>query len=392
MPSNETDVKLGPGRNGVRILFLLAMLLLVAVGSYSAVSLRAALINNRAMVALVKGSEELDDAVVLLAANVERTPSNPRLLTTLGRIYEAQGDVERAINAWERSFQLDGNQITGFLLGRIHEENGRPEKALAAWCRAVNPSLIAYFEKLQRKMIVVALSRCQVQRLSASDPAYWLYQGKAAEMSGRIDEALQAYARGLQLAPADYDLYFAKYSLEWHTRSFDAAIATALARLEAVPWDHRLPAQLANAYYYGGYYELARHWYEKAMARQPGYRSDFAYYACMASNALGDYPRAVDSCQQVIQYAGGSNTPDLWKYYAELSRAYEGLGEIEAAIEALRRSIEAQDRCSWQQELKLGELYEAAGDQAGARSAYQAALACKPNATAVQEALDALGR
>lgn len=357
--------------------------------------------NNRARIEVLRQASGQAGSFVPVADAVE-TSLDSRWLTTVGYLYQIRGDASAAIDAWHAAFGIDGNLYAGVALGWAYEGSGREDRALDAWCRVNDPALVIYFERLQQEnqrdaalsqrytAILVSLHRCWTERLSPVDPAHWLHLGRAAELKGDIESALQAYARGLELSPADRDLFSAKFGLEFETHRFGEAAQTALSRLAVVPDDHRLPGQLGNALFYDGHYAEARPWLEKAMARQPAFRAGFAHMLCVSDNEVRDYIAAVRHCLQALADTEAGAAPDRWRYYAELSRAYTGQGDILAAIEAQKQALQCISACSWEEYLTLGKLYESVGDTAAAKAAYLAALNCDPKATEAQDALEAL--
>ncbi len=141
-------------------------------------------------------------------------------------------------------------------------------------------------------------------------------------------------------------------------------------------------ANLGATYMDMGRYDDAIRELEKALEMVPDsytYTLQLGY----AYAAKGDYQSALDMFTRSAE-----NTPAGEKYiaYYEAADAAYNLGDTEAAVELVQKSIEDNDTI-WNSHLLLGRIYEESGDNEKALAEYQAAARFNPADEELQEAI-----
>jgi tetratricopeptide (TPR) repeat protein len=85
-----------------------------------------------------------DEAFRLLTAAQLQYPKDPEVLTRLGYLYQAKGNVERATTLYEDALHNDSHSVVALVnLGVIYAQRGRTDDALRLWRQALgsNPGL-----------------------------------------------------------------------------------------------------------------------------------------------------------------------------------------------------------------------------------------------------------
>lgn len=114
------------------------------------------------------------------------------------------------------------------------------------------------------------------------DPAYrhadgdnpYFYLGKIAEIEDRLDDAIQLYARALELDPYDEESLIGRGSCYTVKKKHELAVADFKKVLEIPPEARNVPLKhvlyvIAENYRQQKNYPQALHWGEKALAEDP---------------------------------------------------------------------------------------------------------------------------
>jgi tetratricopeptide (TPR) repeat protein len=114
--------------------------------------------NNLAWISAERG-RRLDDALKWAQQAIKLNPAEPQYLDTLGWVYRARRDPDRALAALEKAAQMKPPLATILVhLGLVYEEKGRREDALAAYQQAL---------KLNQPSPEVEFAKKQIQALSS---------------------------------------------------------------------------------------------------------------------------------------------------------------------------------------------------------------------------------
>lgn len=202
-----------------------------------------------------------DDAIKYLKASLDLVPNNPDNFNNLGNAYLAKGDIDHAVEAYQKTVELvkgkPGNHADPYYnLGNALVKRGDLENALAAFLEAEkqDPN-----DPLIQNNLGFVYERKHTLNAEANpiDPAVEHYR-KAAErqpnnaifqrnfglavrkQQGGAAEALRALKKAIQLDPKDYNSHLALAEDYQNAKQIDAAVeeyrqAAALKPAEFVP-------------------------------------------------------------------------------------------------------------------------------------------------------------
>jgi tetratricopeptide (TPR) repeat protein len=341
---------------------------------------------------LARALAESADLVGAIQAN-EKTIQWDRWLDTphlqLGGIYQSQGQLDTAIQEYERALRLNPANHSAFIsLGQaIREKSGialaiaRLESLLSLHRvlpgphRALAP-LYAADGEMEAALRELDLS-CSIQPRDASIKAA---VGDLLRENGHIDEAWQAYDEALTINPALLAARIRLSALYAREARSDLQIGQLLwvARSTLAAASPHLV--LANAYQSQGEWEAAQAEIDWAIKLDPndpaGYTAMGEFHASRAEweVALRAYQRAL------------ALEPGRAEAYVQLAQAYGLSGDPAAARKVLERAAEVKPH-SAEVLVALGDEYGRQGDLAGAIAQYHRAIEAEPGYVTAYTAL-----
>lgn len=360
--------------------------------------LRAVLRRDRAnlaamidLAAVLAEQDRIDEAVGVVEGALDIDPDYPRLHWTLAGLESRRGDDERALALYDVALRLDPRSLEArlqkaFQLHRMRRVDDA--ESLLGETLEANPE-VARVQAAHAQMVELRQGRFEAAeaRLRAAierDPflvSAWRGLGEALERQGRVDEAIDAYRRGLERASDDPELHAAlgvllasrgEREAEAHLRE-----AVRLAPRSRPAVRVALGAWLAER----RRFDEAHSEYDKVLAahpRHPGARNNraIALYQTgdldaaeqelitlieqhpnhadahnnLAAIALGrrEFERAESHARESLAWA--PSMPEAWN---NLGLALAGEGRDQAARDAFERALALQPDY-WQAKLNLG--------------------------------------
>lgn len=129
--------------------------------------------NNLAAEALLEGGD-LERAQHFLALATELVPTFEKALNNLGVVRARQGDVQGALEAYEKGLESDPKNVPVLTnLARLYQEMGRIDEA--------------------------SETLAKIEGAQTTNPFYFVYRGELALTKGEIDEALELMKKALRL-------------------------------------------------------------------------------------------------------------------------------------------------------------------------------------------------
>ena len=320
---------------------------------------------------------------------------------------------EDAIRAYREILQMEPeNAMARTRLANKFSELGRFEEAVAEYQELIRQSEIGSKGLENLAVALLLLERTEealavTARAVAEAPWYLEFQilrGEALEQAGRLDEAMEAYARAIELRPEDPENHWRHGIVALKSgdearaeRDFREALAeddgfepakNALARVlaktgrskEAVALLGTVDASstpdkkaaLAEAYLASGRYDDARALLEQAREEDPENARVLALLGPVYGRA-GELDRAAEALEKAR--ALGETDPEMRR---NLALVYLRRGKIGAAVTELRRLSEEvpEDPSVW---FSLGNALLRTRDGKGAAASFERALALRPD-------------
>ncbi len=315
-------------------------------------------------------------AARLAEAAVSANPDSPIAWEELARHHSAGGRLRQAEDCLRRALQEDPDRpATLALLAERHSARGDDAGALKLLARAHRLAETPRAARLQMLDAYIRLGRVEegnefataMTEENADDPELWRRLAEIRRRLGDLDAARHCVARlravegdsaatrWLALAvhhPADFKaLERAEQLLAPASRAGRAPLELAARRIEAVAARH---------------IDEPRVWIVLASLRR----------------ALGDYAASAKARKSAMALAG-PNADAL----AELSDDHARAGDLDSAIEAMRRARELEPASAARCE-RLGDLLHAAGNALDARARWNEALALDPANRALRRRLE----
>ena len=160
--------------------------------------------------AVMRSGQELVNAI-------QRAPQDHFLHEGLANLYEALGDLKRAVGAYQKVLDLLPHDFYGKLqLGRLQGELGRPAEGepLLQQAARQRPSIPQVWTELgnvqmaQKKYAAALDSYTLAIKLRPLDAGYLCYQANALDKLNRRSEAIATYRRALQIQADMSDAHF----------------------------------------------------------------------------------------------------------------------------------------------------------------------------------------
>ena len=223
-------------------------------------------------------------------------------------VYYRRGDTEKAIQELEETLKYDS-------------------EATVPWIRLVRLYLVA--EKYDQALVCVD----KVIQKEKNLPSLYLMRGELCHRLGRIDEAVEAFQKAIELNPEDVLSYSALLELQEDTNDLVAAIDIYKRMIEKRPNSALLHYQLGLTYARiknntSGIAEL-----EKALQLDP--RMIRAHY--ILALLYIDENRLPDAIKSLEQYL--PKKPEDTKAWQVLMGTYARVGEISKAEEVAKKMM-----------------------------------------------------
>jgi tetratricopeptide (TPR) repeat protein len=288
---------------------------------------------------------DLPDADETLAARGD-------LLYRLGLLYRAKGNNERALGLFQSALaiaeRLGNAQIQAWCwnwLGNVYSDQGRIEEAITAYQRAI---------ELDSKYTY---------------PHNGL--GNVYADQGRTEEAIAEYQRAIELDPKDANPHNGLGNVYADQGRTEEAVAEYQRAIELNPKDASPHHGLGNVYANQGRTEEAIAEYQRAIELDP----KLAHPHHGLGNVYADQGRteeAIAEYQRAIELDPKSAHPHngLGNVYANLGRTEEAIAEYQRAIELDPKSVHPHNG--------LGNVYANLGRTEEAIAEYQRAIELDP--------------
>lgn len=305
-----------------------------------------------------------DDAIRYLKASLELVPNNPDTYNNLGNAYLAKNDVERAVEAYQKTVDLvkskPGSHADPYYnLGNALVKKGDLENALAAFLEAekqdpndplIQNNLGFVYERkhtLNADANPIAPAVEHYRKAAEKQPNNAIFQrnlGLAArKQPGGSAEALRALKKAIQLDPKDYSSHLALAEDYQNAKQIDAAaeeyrLAAALKPAEFVP-HYNLGLLLARqARDAAGFarkskYDLAIVQLQQATKLRPTDHRALSALGWVNFNA-GNLQEAANWYQKAVQ-----TEPTLQAAHANLGLVMDRLKQPERAIKHWRDAV-----------------------------------------------------
>lgn len=306
---------------------------------------------GRAMALRMLG--RLDEAEGVFSQLSERDPSNPGLAIERGRLFEAKGLTERAVEAYREALKERGED---------------PELLLRAGAAEL---LSGSLEDAERHLL-------RASEALPNHPELIHQLGRVAMRKGDMTDALDKLSRAVAME-RENGLFRTEYA-----RALIAAGDLAGARREIVEALASDPS-LADAYWLRGRIALrtgsprdAIDDLEKALRLRPG-RHEALSDLGEAFEQLNRTSYAISAFERAVQLA-----PDEGRYAYRLGRLYIDNNQLRLAERSLARAIEVaeakEDAPTWLSDAHrlLGDTYRALRNRRSAKEAYERFLELAP--------------
>jgi tetratricopeptide (TPR) repeat protein len=332
---------------------------------------------------LAAADKKFDEAENLLGKALARDPLHPEALLLAARVRLAKGETDKAISELDRLSSLfPKSGSINYHLGLAYAAKNDTAKALSRLTLAASspematPATIAIGEIHVRKRdfsaAVAALLPLAKQQPGLT--AAHLLLAEAYRGRGELDQADALYTQLEKDQPRDAQLAYAHgVLLAQKGRVADAKVAFNRAR-DLFPGHFGALEQLVNLEVAAKNYAAARRLVEAdlAQAAQPAPHTLLLARVCLAQ---GDNPAAEAALLRAIELQ-----PDSPNAHFMLARLYLSSQQPEKALANLRGTLEKNPR-NLPALLLLGVIQHERKDYAGARDAYEKALAVEPKST-----------
>ena len=355
-----------------------------------------------------------------------RRPKNPLGYLGLGFAYEAVGDRQAAVAAWEeagstgqefvetgfqhfdegelkeahlwfdRALLMDPELASAWIgIGKVNEEQRSLNNAIEAYQKAweISPriSTTDYLRVLkragaQRKIVEVMTSALEAVPQSPDRLLWWRELGSALSNQGKWNEAKDILTNAIVELPHEPDLHI---DLGWVIYKRGDGIEQAKQEFElAVSLDENSANgyfAIAQLYTREKRYREAEDYYEKAIGLAPDNRW---FYTAQADNTrlAGELSVALNRYRGII-----SRFPDFSHAYYQMALAYRLNGQKQEAVSAIEQAIELMNSPLDNYYARAGDIYRWAGLKDKAKIAYDQALKLNPNNAGVMKSLERLG-
>lgn len=367
------------------------------------------------------GPGDLAQALRALERAAGLAPDLPAVWYALGRARERAGDATRAMEAYDRVFQLDpahrparrrairlalqardfararreaerlladdgGVPEHHFLAALVADRDGRREDARRAYRAAIAAAKGNYPEAwfnlglLEKAAGAPDASREAYRKAIALRPGYtaaWLNLGKLEEAQGRTAEAERAWRRALEIDGRYAPALLALGQLRSQERRFDEAVGWLRKALEARPGYAAAELSLGVALARAGRHAEAIAVYRTLLAREPRYVTAW-FNLALALRKAGQVAEARTALAKVIEI-DGTHVPAR-RELGDLDLAEGRLSEARALFEEVL-DLAPGDLTS---RVSLAQISAREGDRAGCSASATRLLREAPSDPRVQ--------
>jgi tetratricopeptide (TPR) repeat protein len=226
-----------------------------------------------------KGKVHLEQALSVLRDAERINPRYAPIFAQRGLVYAFLGQMDRAEEAFKRALALEDTPEVRSALAEVYLATGRLDEALEQYAKAVG--------------------------LAPKNLDLRVRYASALLLKGRPEAAAQVLEEGHKLKPLDAE--------GWYTLG-QAYLALGRAKEAGVALENAValaPLRFPAAYYYLGQVYLALGEHEKARGRltvavrlEPK-RAEYRYLLCLANERLGDKEGARYQCQEALKLKPG---------------------------------------------------------------------------------------
>jgi len=296
--------------------------------------------------------QEAHEAFQRVVADPEAGRDQPALWSEMCLAYGYLGLADRAIEACQTALSLaEGDPLPYRHLGLVYSLQGRNEQAMAAYRQGAalddGPSLVAL--------------------------------GHLLRQAGEDEQARQAYARAVAVAPCDAEAHLALATLHFAQGDYPQAREELTRGLAIAPHDAQAECALGMACYLSEEQDEAIQAFQRAIALDPGAQEAYLGLGGIYMEQR-KYEKAKEAYAQAVALA--PEAVDALMGLGDAQRSLGAFAEAEAAYTTAMQLDPSQPSIR----LALAMLYDEHGLLEQARGAYQSALSLQESA-AVRAAL-----
>ena len=181
---------------------------------------RAALSVRVAMAKLALKLGRLDEAQAQLDQVVQQNPATPDALFTMAQVWEARGDLGKALGDYRRALRFGSSPDLQFAFGRVLLRSGKESEAMTALEAAASlpAARVARGRALYRRgdYEKALADFVEAVKMAPSDAEAMLWKGLAHDKVGEADKAAEAWKASLRLSPDNPDTHYwlGRYELD----------------------------------------------------------------------------------------------------------------------------------------------------------------------------------
>ena len=313
---------------------------------------------------LAENKNSWSDAIAQAQQGAFLHPRNPVVQVAVGRLFEAQGNLDQAVSAYRRALEADPGYVparaaliqTQVRRGELDSAQTEAQKLVAEAPQSEDAHLQLgriLLRKADYAGACTALDRA-VALAPGSGEAFAL-QGTAYQFTRKTPEALAAYKRAVELAPGNTD-YRATFGLLLGvTKQYDAGVAE-LKKVVATPGYKDAAAYVNLGWIYRNM--EPRRTEESVVAYRKGLELDpkneqaalglgWSYsYTRQWDQAIGTFQKAIELDPYT---AGEANNGIAWSYYfkGDLAQARAFMDKAQAVGRSdarLKTNIERKEK------------------------------------------------
>lgn len=340
------------------------------------------------------GNKRIKEGIIELKKSLELNPGNMQIALDLARAYVQANNFQAAEAVLQQTLQSSPNVAeVRIALGDLRIIQGAPDLAEPEYKKALelNPSneglyykLAGYYQSRNRVADAEA-TFAQWAKTKPDDEKPVIALGDMYRATGKLDQALTAYTRALEVNPASIlarDTVIAAYIDQNRLDEADHRVKTILAENPKDPggrfFDGRLKlARGAAADAISVFREVLKDLPQSA----PGH-----HYLGIAYAITGDLEHATAELIEAKKL-----TPQASETRGILAKVYLRKGIIDLAIDEGLAALQSNPR-NIDAALVLGEAYLRRGDHAKSKQVYDTLLKIIPNDPTVHHALGLLAR
>jgi predicted TPR repeat methyltransferase len=314
-----------------------------------------------------KGSQDLnklleeqkfDDAIKMCLSLTETYPSSVVLNITLGKGYFELGQIEPAIESFQKAIEINPKCTVGFvMLGQIHSAQGDTDQAI---------------ENLKKAIEIEP--ECAEIRLN---------MGMLLKDQGKPQAAIESYQRAIEINPNFAASYNNIGVILRDTDDLSGAIKNFKQALIMDPNCAEIYTNLGNVLGDKGDHEAAIEAYQQATKIKPNY-AEIYYNMGNALQAKGNLTDAIKSYQRTLHIK-----PDHAEAYNNMGTALNAVGDYEKAISSYKQAIKI-DPLNYDSYYNVGLIQEANDNPEEAIENFEEVLKLDPDNVGAKHILSAL--